>query len=289
MSRPDLTGAAVNDQRAPSSASRSRPTSRPAATPRWPPRPRSTASTWSACSPTCSTSRRCPRCSRWPRATSRVRLGPACLNPYTLHPYEIAGQAAALDAASGGRGYLGLARGAWLDAVGLAQPRPLTRLREAAAVVRALLSGDEAGFAGQVFRLAPGTRLRYPLPARVPPLLLGAWGPRGTALAGRGRRRAQGRRHRQPRRDRARPAQPGRRGQPRRPAGPPAASGWWRARSPWWPRTARPPAAWPGPRSPCTWRWSARLDTTGELPGGLARRGSRRWSRAGRRRGRRAR
>jgi 5,10-methylenetetrahydromethanopterin reductase len=118
------------------------------------------------------------------RATSRVRLGPACLNPYTLHPYEIAGQAAALDAASGGRGYLGLARGAWLDAVGLAQPRPLARLRESAAVIRVLLSGDQAGFAGELFTLAPGTRLRYPPPARVPPLLLGAWGPRGTALAG---------------------------------------------------------------------------------------------------------
>ena len=118
-------------------------------------------------------------------ATSRVRLGAACYNPYTLHPYEIAGQLAALAAASGGRAYLGLARGAWLDAVGLAQPRPLSRLREAAAVIRALLTGDAGGFAGQVFRLEPGTRLRYPLPARVPPLLLGAWGPRGTALAGR--------------------------------------------------------------------------------------------------------
>src|SRR6201996_4494869 len=64
-------------------------------------------------------------------ATSRVRLGAACYNPYTLHPYQIAGQLAALAAASGGRGYLGLARGAWLEAVGLAQPRPLTRLREA--------------------------------------------------------------------------------------------------------------------------------------------------------------
>ncbi len=35
------------------------------------------------------------------RATSRVRLGAACLNPYTQHPYEIAGGLAALDAASG--------------------------------------------------------------------------------------------------------------------------------------------------------------------------------------------
>ena len=118
------------------------------------------------------------------RATSRVRLGTACLNPYTLHPYEIAGQVAALDAASAGRAYLGLARGAWLGAIGITQSRPLLRMREAAAVVRALLAGDEAGFAGQEFRLEPGTRLRAALPAGVPPLLLGAWGPRGTALAG---------------------------------------------------------------------------------------------------------
>jgi 5,10-methylenetetrahydromethanopterin reductase len=118
------------------------------------------------------------------RATSRVRLGAACFNPYTLHPYEIAGQVAALDAASAGRAYLGLARGAWLGAIGITQLRPLRRLREAAAVTRALLAGDETGFAGQEFRLEPGTRLRAALPSRVPPLLLGAWGPRGTALAG---------------------------------------------------------------------------------------------------------
>src|SRR5580704_17063216 len=118
------------------------------------------------------------------RATSRVRLGAACFNPYTLHPYEIAGQVAALDAASAGRAYLGLARGAWLGAIGISQSRPLRRMREAAAVARALLAGDGGGFAGQEFRLEPGTRLRGALPARVPPLLLGAWGPRGTALAG---------------------------------------------------------------------------------------------------------
>jgi len=36
-------------------------------------------------------------------ATERVRLGPAALNPSTLHPVELAGQAAALDLASAGR------------------------------------------------------------------------------------------------------------------------------------------------------------------------------------------
>jgi 5,10-methylenetetrahydromethanopterin reductase len=66
----------------------------------------------------------------------------------------------------------------------LAQPRPLAHLRDAAAIVRALLSGDARGYRGAAYRLAPGVRLRGSLPGRVPPLLLGAWGPRGAALAG---------------------------------------------------------------------------------------------------------
>jgi 5,10-methylenetetrahydromethanopterin reductase len=118
------------------------------------------------------------------RATSRVRLGAACLNPYTQHPYEIAGGLAALDAVSGGRAYLGLARGTWLDAIGIEQRRPLAHLRDTAAIVRALLSGDDRGYTGQAYRLAPGIRLRGWRPDRLPPLLLGTWGPRGAALAG---------------------------------------------------------------------------------------------------------
>ncbi len=118
------------------------------------------------------------------RATSRVRLGAACLNPYTQHPYEIAGSLAALDVASGGRSYLGLARGTWLDAIGVDQRLPLAHLRDAAAIVRALLCGDDRGYEGMAYRLAPGTRLRYQLPQRLPPLLVGTWGPRGAALAG---------------------------------------------------------------------------------------------------------
>ncbi|MCW3815737.1 LLM class flavin-dependent oxidoreductase [Micromonospora sp. DR5-3] len=119
------------------------------------------------------------------QVTTRVRLGAACLNPYSLAPYEIAGQVAALDLASQGRAYLGLARGTWLGAVGLAQPKPLTAIEEAAAVVYRLLSADRAGYAGRVFSLAPGTALRYPVQRPDPPLLVGAWGPQGAALAGR--------------------------------------------------------------------------------------------------------
>ncbi len=117
-------------------------------------------------------------------ATSRVRLGAACWNPYTLHPYEIAGQLAALDAASRGRAYLGLARGTWLGTIGLDQPAPIARVREAAAVIRALLSGTESEVAGCMFRLTAGTRLRYPVGDHRPPLLIGTWGPKMAELAG---------------------------------------------------------------------------------------------------------
>ena len=118
------------------------------------------------------------------QATRRIRLGPACLNPYLLHPVEIANQLHMLDSVSGGRAYLGLARGAWLDAVGVSQDRPVRRLREAVDVVRRLLRGDDAGYQGEIFQVAPGVRLAYrPLRPDVD-LVLGAWGPLGLALAG---------------------------------------------------------------------------------------------------------
>jgi 5,10-methylenetetrahydromethanopterin reductase len=118
------------------------------------------------------------------QATERVRLGAAALNPFTLHPVEIAGQIAALDAASGGRAYLGLVRGGWLDLLAIDHGRPVSALREAVEVVRRLLAGDARGFAGERFSLAPGATLHYEPVRREVPLLIGSWGPRVAALAG---------------------------------------------------------------------------------------------------------
>ena len=117
-------------------------------------------------------------------ATERVRLGPAALNPYTLHPIEIAGQIAAVDAASGGRAYLGLVRGTWLDELGIDTARPLPRIREGIEVIQRLLAGDRSGFAGAHFTLAPGAGLRYEPVRRQVPLLIGTWAPRLAAYAG---------------------------------------------------------------------------------------------------------
>jgi 5,10-methylenetetrahydromethanopterin reductase len=118
------------------------------------------------------------------RATERVRIGPAALNALTLHPVELAGQAAALDLASGGRAYLGLVAGAWLDRLGLDEGRPVERMREAVEIVRRLHAGDRSGFAGELYELAPGAGLEY-TPARTRiPLMIGTWKPRMAALAG---------------------------------------------------------------------------------------------------------
>jgi 5,10-methylenetetrahydromethanopterin reductase len=111
-------------------------------------------------------------------ATESVRLGPACLNPFSMHPFEIAGQAAALDLASDGRAFLGLARGTWLGAVGIEQRRPVHALEEAAGVIAALLRHDPGGYAGSTFRLAAGTTLRYATRRPAMPLLIGTWGRR---------------------------------------------------------------------------------------------------------------
>jgi 5,10-methylenetetrahydromethanopterin reductase len=117
-------------------------------------------------------------------ATSRVRIGPAGMNPFTVHPVEIAGQIAALDAASNGRAYLGLVRGSWLDELGICEDRPLVALRDAWEVVRRLLAGDLEGFAGERFALPPGAALRYPRLRPALPFQVGAWRPGLVGLAG---------------------------------------------------------------------------------------------------------
>jgi 5,10-methylenetetrahydromethanopterin reductase len=115
--------------------------------------------------------------------TRSVRLGPACLNPFTLHPVEIAGQAAALAAASQGRAFLGLARGSWLDRIGITPHRPVASLRDTLEIVNRLLRSDQNGYSGEVFNLEPGTKLAYPLPLSRIPVMIGTWSRRTTRLA----------------------------------------------------------------------------------------------------------
>ncbi len=117
--------------------------------------------------------------------TKRVRLGPAIVTPYLRHPALIAGEFALLNEAAAGRAYLGLGRGAFLDALEMEQPQPITTVCETISMVRRLLQGDRTPFQGQVFRATEEAYLRWEPPYRQMPLLIGTWGPKMAALAGR--------------------------------------------------------------------------------------------------------
>jgi 5,10-methylenetetrahydromethanopterin reductase len=110
------------------------------------------------------------------RATRRVALGPAAVNPFTCHPVNIAGHAGLIDEASGGRAYLGLARGAWLDFLDVQPARPVRALREAFECVRHLLRRSREPYHGEVFRLTGGDSLRWTIARPELPFLLGIWG-----------------------------------------------------------------------------------------------------------------
>lgn len=110
------------------------------------------------------------------RATKRVQLGVAAVNPFTCHPVNIAGNIALLDEASGGRAGLGIARGAWLDFAGVTPAKPVAALREAFECVRHLLRRDKSPYPGRIYPLAGGDSLRWPILRSEIPFLLGSWG-----------------------------------------------------------------------------------------------------------------
>jgi 5,10-methylenetetrahydromethanopterin reductase len=70
----------------------------------------------------------------------------------------------------------------WMDQVGARASSPLTLLREWVTATRSLLSGEVVTVSGQYVRLRE-VALDWP-PATVPPLLVGARGPKTLALAG---------------------------------------------------------------------------------------------------------
>lgn len=119
------------------------------------------------------------------QATSRIRLGPASLNPYTVHPVEMAGQVATLDMLSNGRAYWGISRGAWLDSLGIKQTRPVSRVCEAVDVVEHLLAGRREPYNGSIFQLTEQHVLRYEILRPHVPLLVGSWGPKLLGFAGK--------------------------------------------------------------------------------------------------------
>lgn len=116
--------------------------------------------------------------------TSTPLVGPAVVNPYLSHPVLVAGQLAVLDELSRGRAFLGVGRGAFFDAIDVAQPEPLVAIREMVELVQRFLVGDKTPYDGEMFRASADAYLRFPIPNRRLPVLIGGWGPRTLGLAG---------------------------------------------------------------------------------------------------------
>lgn len=116
--------------------------------------------------------------------TSRPLIGPAVLNPYLCHPALDAAHLALVDDLSRGRAYLGVGRGAYLDKVDLPQPRPLRAMREMVELIQHLLAGDRTSYEGEIFHATSEAYLRFPIPARRLPVLIGGWGEQTVRLAG---------------------------------------------------------------------------------------------------------
>jgi 5,10-methylenetetrahydromethanopterin reductase len=118
-------------------------------------------------------------------ATSRIEIGTCILNPYTIHPGEIAMLAATLDELSSCRFNLGLAAGAadFLGWVGIPQSRPLADIRATILAIRAMLRGERGPLPGPFAPWTEEAYLRFAAP-RVTPIYLGAMSPGMLRLAG---------------------------------------------------------------------------------------------------------
>jgi 5,10-methylenetetrahydromethanopterin reductase len=102
-------------------------------------------------------------------ATRTLRIGAGVFNPYSRHPSLIAMEIGALDELASGRARLGIGSGIGfaIERMGFSYAKPLSTLREAIVIVRALLRGEEVTHAGTVFNLR-NVRLDYQPRADIP-------------------------------------------------------------------------------------------------------------------------
>lgn len=118
------------------------------------------------------------------QATNRIRIGPAVSNPYLVHPAILAGNVAQLDELSGGRAYLGIGRGAFLDFLGLESKQAVAAVRESIEMINRLLCGDHTPYNGSIFQATESAFLRWSPPREHVPVVVGTWGKRMCEMSG---------------------------------------------------------------------------------------------------------
>lgn len=124
------------------------------------------------------------------RETDRLALGWGIISPYTRHPIQVAMEARVTQEAAGpGRFYLGLgASKIFMREIGVGERmpnRPLTAVREAVEIVRAMLAGNAVDFEGDQFTARAGPLAADAIaPERQVPIYIAGTGPKMQQLAG---------------------------------------------------------------------------------------------------------
>lgn len=126
-------------------------------------------------------------CAAIAAATSRIKIGPGVVNPFTRHPVIIGMEIAALDQLSGGRAILGLGASIrlWIEEqMGLEYAKPLSYLRDTVTIIRRLLAGEEIDYQGRVFRAEAGMRSNLEAERAEVPIYLGTAATKALELTG---------------------------------------------------------------------------------------------------------
>ena len=111
--------------------------------------------------------------------TTTIRLGVSVLVLPVNHPVNVAHQVATLDYLSGGRAILGVGLGRDHDypPFGVPLVRRVRRFTEAVELIKALWSGSNVTYRGEIFQLEDGTLGTKPVQTPHPPVWLGGHHP----------------------------------------------------------------------------------------------------------------
>lgn len=119
------------------------------------------------------------------QSTKRIRLGVACLSPYTRHPIVLAMSMLTLQETSRGRAILGLGTGfpMRLDAMGIKHERPIAALRETVEICRGIWNAESVSKDGKSFALKNVKSIAGRAEPRIP-IYIAGWKKQMLALTG---------------------------------------------------------------------------------------------------------
>ncbi len=116
--------------------------------------------------------------------TTRLRIGPAAVSPFELHPVRMANQLLTFNEISGARAQIVVgAGGGTLEAMGIKPVRMVRAVRECVEMLRQAAAGKPGGYKGEIFRMAwmDTSWVRSP----PPPIYVGANAPQMLRMATR--------------------------------------------------------------------------------------------------------